>query len=111
MIWKILKDEAYIGGKTEIFSQGTFVEIVNGKRIETKRVVKKRTSNTYPRIIDDETWQRCVEKRKANKCIIKGQYQYLLTPIIHCKGGASYCVDVKDASYICRVRNNAVEKG
>ncbi|MCF0224117.1 MAG: recombinase family protein [Fibrobacter sp.] len=111
MIWKILKDEAYIGGKTEIFSQGTFVEIVNGKRIETKRVVKKRTSNTYPRIIDDETWQRCVEKRKANKCIIKGQYQYLLTPIIHCKCGASYCVDVKDASYICRVRHNAVEKG
>ena len=73
--------------------------------------IGKRTSNNiYPQLIDQETWDKCVERRKANRHINKGT-KYLLTPLIRCKCGASYSVDVVGGAYTCRIKHNAVEKG
>lgn len=91
----MLKNPLYRGGQT------TFVrgdnEIFN--------------RNSYPQIIDDETWALCEKRRNENRHIPKAKGQYLLTPLIHCKCGASYSVNRLDASYNCRVKHNAVEKG
>ena len=70
-----------------------------------------RTSNNiYPQLIDQETWDTCVKRRAANKHKSK-RNKHLLTPIIHCKCGASYSVNLIDATYNCRIKHNAVEKG
>lgn len=71
-----------------------------------------RTSNNiFPAIIDQETWDKCVQRRQENKHIPKSKGQYLLTPLIRCICGASYSVNALDATYTCRIKHNAVEKG
>lgn len=71
-----------------------------------------RTSNNiFPAIIDQETWDKCVQRRQENKHIPKSKGQYLLTPLIRCICGASYSVNAIDATYTCRIKHNAVEKG
>lgn len=67
--------------------------------------------NNYPQIIDDETWELAVKRRKENKHTPKAKNKYLLTPLIHCMCGASYSVNRLDASYNCRIKHNGVEKG
>ena len=71
-----------------------------------------RTSNNiYPQIIDDDTWEKCRKKREENRTRPKAKTPHLLTPLIRCSCGASYSVNLMDATYSCRVKHNAVEKG
>lgn len=71
-----------------------------------------RTSNNiYPQIIDDDTWEKCRKKREENRTRSKAKTPHLLTPLIRCSCGASYSVNLIDATYSCRVKHNAVEKG
>lgn len=71
-----------------------------------------RTSNNiYPQIIDDDTWEKCHKKREENRTRSKAKTPHLLTPLIRCSCGASYSVNLMDATYSCRVKHNAVEKG
>lgn len=71
-----------------------------------------RTSNNiYPQIIDDDTWEKCRKKREENRTRPKAKTPHLLTPLIRCFCGASYSVNLMDATYSCRVKHNAVEKG
>ena len=71
-----------------------------------------RTSNNiYPQIIDEKTWEKCREKREENRTRSKAKTPHLLTPLIRCSCGASYSVNLMDATYSCRVKHNAVEKG
>ncbi len=71
-----------------------------------------RTSNNiYPQIIDDDTWEKCRKKREENRTRSKAKTPHLLTPLIRCSCGASYSVNLMDATYSCRVKHNAVEKG
>ena len=92
----ILRNPKYRGGQTSYL------------RGENNLITNK---NNYPQIIDDETWELCEKRRKENRQIPKSKHQYLLTPIIHCECGASYSVNRIDATYVCRKRHNAVEKG
>lgn len=94
-IFHMLKNPRYRGGQTTL---------VRGDNHIFNR-------NCYPQIIDDETWNLCEKRRKENRHIVKSKTIYLLTPLIHCKCGASYSVNKLDASYTCRIRHNAVEKG
>lgn len=94
-IFHMLKNPRYRGGQTTL---------VRGENHIFNR-------NSYPQIIDDETWSLCEKRRKENRHIVKSKTVYLLTPLIHCKCGASYSVNKIDASYTCRIRHNAVEKG
>ncbi len=94
-IFHILKNPRYRGGQTTLVRGGNHIF----------------NRNCYPQIIDDETWAMCEKRRKENRHIPKSKTQYLLTPLIHCKCGASYSVNKLDASYTCRIRHNAVEKG
>lgn len=91
----MLKNPKYRGGQTSY----------------TKGNNKIFNRNSYPQIIDDETWALCEKRRNENRHIPKAKGQYLLTPLIHCKCGASYSVNRIDATYNCRVKHNAVEKG
>lgn len=111
VISHILKDNAYIGKRSLIYSSNA--ELVEQSYIPKidKKPKKKINNNIYPRIIDEETWAKCVERRSHNIHRTKEQQQYLLTPLIHCKCGASYCVNTLDGTYECRIRHNAVEKG
>ena len=71
-----------------------------------------RTSNNiYPQLIDQETWNKCVIRRAENRHIAKSKNPHLLTPLIHCRCGASYSANLIDCAYTCRIRHNAVEKG
>ena len=71
-----------------------------------------RTSNNiYPQIIDDDTWEKCRKKREENRTRPKAKTPHLLTPLIRCSCGASYSVNLMDATYSCRVKHSAVEKG
>lgn len=71
----------------------------------------ERTSNNlFPAIIDEDTWNKCVAKRRENLIIPKAKGQYLLTPLIRCQCGGSYFVLARCGTYRCRVRNNSVEK-
>ena len=94
-ISQMLKNPIYLGGQREVIRGG-------------KKVINK---NNYPRIIDDETWEKTVETRKKNRCMPKAKNEYLLTPLIHCICGASYSVNLVDGCYNCRVKHNGVEKG
>lgn len=94
-LFNILKNPKYRGGQSSY---------VRGTTLITNK-------NNYPQIIDDETWNLCEKRRKENRHIVKSKTVYLLTPLIHCKCGASYSVNKLDASYTCRIRHNAVEKG
>jgi hypothetical protein len=94
-LFRMLKNPMYRGGQS-VYVRGNN-EIFN--------------RNNYPQIIDDETWELCVKRRNENRHIPKAKNQYLLTPLIHCKCGASYSVNRLDASYNCRIKHNAVEKG
>lgn len=71
-----------------------------------------RTSNNiYPQIIDDDTWEKCRKKREENRTRPKAKTPHLLTPLIRCSCGASYSINLMDATYSCRVKHSAVEKG
>lgn len=71
-----------------------------------------RTSNNiYPQIIDEDTWEKCRKKREENRTRSKAKTPHLLTPLIRCSCGASYSVNLMDATYSCRVKHSAVEKG
>ena len=85
-------------------------ETVRYQIIKTQKLVKN--NNIYPQLIDDETWEKAVERRHENKKRSKPRDTiYLLTPLVHCQCGASYCVNSIDGTYECRTRHNAVEKG
>jgi DNA invertase Pin-like site-specific DNA recombinase len=86
-LFNILKDTKYRGGPSE------------------------KNKNNYPQIIDDATWELAEKRRKENRFRPKAKGQYLLTPLIRCECGASYSVNRIDASYVCRVKHNSVEKG
>ncbi len=74
--------------------------------------VGERTSNNIlPAIIDRETWEKSVKKRKANSIIPKARGKYLLTPLIRCICGKSYTVSPKDIQYVCIRRNEAKYDG
>ncbi len=90
----MLKNPMYRGGQS--------TNVVGGKTIFNR--------NNYPQIIDDETWELAEKRRRENRHLPKSAGKYLLTPLIHCKCGASYSVNRLDATYNCRVRHNAVEK-
>lgn len=91
----MLKNPMYRGGQSE-YMRGT--TLITNK-------------NNYPQIIDDETWKQCEKRRKENRLIPKSKNIHLLTPLIHCRCGASYCVNYLEGCYTCRIRHNAVEKG
>lgn len=94
-IWQILKNTMYLGGPSKMECGG---------KIRINR-------NNYPRIIDDATWEACVKKRQANRCISKSKTPNLLAKIIRCKCGSAYYCSTFDGSYMCRVKHNGVEKG
>ena len=103
----------------ELYSRGYFSNLsITNIKTTIHRLLKNpiyigvRTSNNkFPAIIDQETWKKCEERRKANKHIPKAKGQYLLTPLIRCICGASYSVNALDGCYNCRIKHNAVEKG
>lgn len=70
----------------------------------------RKNNNRYPAIIDSETWEQCCQRRAKNKCRSKSRLNALLTPLIRCKCGSSYTLNVHDGSYSCRVKHNGVEK-
>lgn len=103
----------------ELKSRGYFpnISITNAKS-EISHMLKnevyvgiRKNNNLYPQIIDDETWESCCQRRQLNKCKPKSRMKALLTPIIRCKCGASYTLNVHDGSYSCRIKHNSVEKG
>lgn len=71
----------------------------------------RTNNNLFPRIIDDETWNKCEQRRKEHREHFQRWETHLLTPLIRCKCGASYSANLIDATYTCRVKHNAVEKG
>lgn len=103
----------------ELKSRGCFPNIsVTNAKSEISHMLKneayigvRKSNNIYPQIIDNETWESCRQRRKLNRCKPKSRTQALLTPIIRCKCGASYMLNVHDGSYSCRIRHNSVEKG
>ena len=103
----------------ELYSRGYFSNLsITNIKTTIHRLLKNpiyigvRTSNNkFPAIIDQETWNKCEERRKANKHITKAKGQYLLLPLIRCICGASYSVNAFDGCYNCRIKHNAVEKG
>ena len=94
-LFNILKNPKYRGGQSSY---------MRGDNLITN-------NNNYPQIIDDQTWELAVQRRKENRHIPKAKGQYLLTPLIRCECGASYSVNRLDATYNCRIMHNAVEKG
>lgn len=100
----------------ELKSRGYFpnVSLTNVKNeiltmLRNPIYVGERTSkNIYPPIIDQKTWDICVQRRAANKYQPKKRSTYLLTPLIRCECGASYSVNLHDGTYTCRIRHNAV---
>lgn len=103
----------------ELKSRGYFKNLsITNVKSEIYALLKRqiyrgiRTSNNiYPQIIDDETWEKCCKKRAENRYRLKAKTPHLLTPLIRCSCGASYSVNLMDASYSCRVKHNAIEKG
>ena len=103
----------------ELKSRGYFKNLsITNVKAEIYHMLKdplykgERTSNNiYPRIIDDETWEKCRVKRQENRVRSKQKGSHLLTPLIRCSCGASYSVNLMDGSYSCRVKHNGVEKG
>lgn len=103
----------------ELKSRGYFKNLsITNVKAEIYHMLKdplykgERTSNNiYPRIIDDETWEKCRVKRQENRVRSKQKGSHLLTPLIRCSCGASYSVNLMDGTYSCRVKHNAVEKG
>lgn len=103
----------------ELKSRGYFKNLsITNVKAEMYHLLKNpiyrgiRTSNNiYPQIIDDDTWEKCCKKREENRTRPKAKTPHLLTPLIRCSCGASYSVNLIDATYSCRVKHNAVEKG
>ena len=103
----------------ELKSRGYFPNIsVTNAKAEISHMLKnevyigvRKNNNIYPQIIDNETWESCCKRRHLNRCKPKSRMQALLTPIIRCKCGASYTLNVHDGSYTCRIKHNSVEKG
>jgi len=82
------------------------------KLLRNEIYIGKQTSNNrYPALIDMETWNKTVERRKKNLIISKSPVRSLLSMLIICKCGSCYSANMLDGAYECRVRHNAVEKG
>ena len=82
------------------------------KLLRNEIYIGKQTSNNrYPALIDMETWNKTVERRKKNLIISKSPVRSLLSMLIFCKCGSCYSANMLDGTYECRVRHNAVEKG
>lgn len=66
---------------------------------------------TYPRIIDQETWNKCEQRRKEllSRPAVRGEY--LLNGLIRCDCGGSYIVNKVDGCYGCRIKHLGNEKG
>lgn len=126
----ILKNESYRGIRATVYRHKSQEELENERKqlensqkekmakgeavryeiIKTQKRVEN--NNIFPQLIDDETWEKAVERRKNNRKRSKPRDTiYLLTPLIHCSCNASYCVNSIDGTYECRTRHNAVEKG
>ena len=96
-----LKSRGYFSHLTMFELKGRIYTILTDASYVGERI----TNNILPPIIDRETWEKSVKKRKANSIIPRARGKYLLTPLIRCICGKSYTVG-KDTQYICAQRNN-----
>lgn len=105
---------------SELISRGYFhnVSTTTNVKCELSRILKseiyrgiRKNNNVYPRIIDDVTWEKTVQRRLENKKMGRKSAQRLLSAKIRCKCGASYSANLLDCCYTCRVRHNYVERG
>lgn len=95
-ILHILSNPIFIGEKPKQIMR-------DGERIDRKI--------TYPRIIDQETWQKCVQRREELLCRPAVRGEYLLNGLIRCDCGSSYIVNKIDGCYGCRIKHLGTEKG
>lgn len=95
-ILHILSNPIYIGEKPkQIMKEG-------------ERMVRKIT---YPRIIDQDTWDKCAQRRQELLCRPAVRGEYLLNSLIRCDCGSSYIVNKMDGCYGCRIKHLGTEKG
>lgn len=95
-ILHILSNPIFIGEKPKQIMR-------DGERIDRKI--------TYPRIIDQETWQKCAQRREELLCRPAVRGEYLLNGLIRCDCGSSYIVNKVDGCYGCRIKHLGTEKG
>jgi DNA invertase Pin-like site-specific DNA recombinase len=95
-ILHILSNPIFIGDKPKQIMR-------DGERIDRKI--------TYPRIIDQETWQKCAQRREELLCRPAVRGEYLLNGLIRCDCGSSYIVNKIDGCYGCRIKHLGTEKG
>ena len=95
-ILHILSNPIFIGEKPKQIMR-------DGERIDRKI--------TYPRIIDQETWQKCAQRREELLCRPAVRGEYLLNGLIRCDCGSSYIVNKIDGCYGCRIKHLGNEKG
>lgn len=95
-ILHILSNPIFIGEKPKQIMR-------DGERIDRKI--------TYPRIIDQETWQKCAQRREELLCRPAVRGEYLLNGLIRCDCGSSYIVNKTDGCYGCRIKHLGTEKG
>lgn len=95
-ILHILSNPIFIGEKPKQIMR-------DGERIDRKI--------TYPRIIDQETWQKCAQRREELLCRPAVRGEYLLNGLIRCDCGSSYIVNKIDGCYGCRIKHLGTEKG
>jgi DNA invertase Pin-like site-specific DNA recombinase len=95
-ILHILSNPIFIGEKPKQIMR-------DGERIDRKI--------TYPRIIDQETWQKCTQRREELLCRPAVRGEYLLNGLIRCDCGSSYIVNKIDGCYGCRIKHLGTEKG
>lgn len=95
-ILHILSNPIFIGEKPKQIMK-------DGERI-TRKI-------TYPRIIDQDTWDKCVKRREELLCKPAVRGEYLLNGLIRCDCGGSYIVNKVDGCYGCRIKHLGNEKG
>ena len=95
-ILHILSNPIFIGEKPKQIMK-------DGERIARKI--------TYPRIIDQDTWDKCVQRRQELLCRPAVRGEYLLNSLIRCDCGGSYIVNKVDGCYGCRIKHLGTEKG
>ena len=95
-ILHILSNPIFIGEKPKQIMK-------DGERIARKI--------TYPRIIDQDTWDKCAKRREELLCKPAVRGEYLLNGLIRCECGGSYIVNKVDGCYGCRIKHLGNEKG
>lgn len=95
-ILHILSNPIFIGEKPKQIMK-------DGERIARKI--------TYPRIIDQDTWDKCAKRREELLCKPAVRGEYLLNGLIRCDCGGSYIVNKVDGCYGCRIKHLGNEKG